>query len=282
MPTMFGYSIGISDVRVTLSDGSEYDCLQKIYPVTNSIAVGFAGSVRIGFMMAETMRRWLRCEEPDAFWHPLEVAEQWPEIAQKVFQSAPPEEQQSLCALIVLSTDPVARNGPGPQTYVHTFHSPDFAPIKTETQKAAGIGSGNFIAEHRRHLDELSANHERRFNLMRMEAGMPGGLGSNLGYQLTDLLKRTSPSGISSHLHYCWVYLGKVIIKTNDHSIVGRWTILPAGSGVNQPEETPSVLETPQGEAGEIAFRMPRIAQSWDELNQILNSAGAKAEGSVT
>jgi hypothetical protein len=281
MPTMFGYSIGISDIRVTLSDGSEHDCLQKIYPVTNSIAVGFAGSVRIGFMMAEAMSRWLRCDEPDGFWQPLEVAEQWPEIAKKIFQSALPEEQGLQCALILLSTDPVTRNGPGPQTYVHTFHSPDFEPLKAETQKTAGIGSGAFIAEHRQHLDELSENHERRFNLMRMEAGMPGGMGSHLGYQLTDLLKRTTPNGISSHLHYCWVYLGKVIIKTNDHSMVGRWTILPGGSGINQPEDAPSVLETTKGEAGEVVFRMPRIARSWTELNQILNSAGAKAEGSV-
>lgn len=32
MPTLFGYSIGISDIRVTVNDHSEYDCLQKIYP----------------------------------------------------------------------------------------------------------------------------------------------------------------------------------------------------------------------------------------------------------
>jgi len=126
---MFGYSIGISDIRVTLGDGSEHDCLQKIYPMTNSIAMGFAGSVRIGFMMAEAMRRWLHCDELDGFWQPLEVAEQWPEIASKVFHSASPEEQDLQCALMLLSTDPVACNGPGPQTYVHTFHSPDFVTL---------------------------------------------------------------------------------------------------------------------------------------------------------
>src|ERR1039458_6226233 len=92
---------------------------------------------------------------------------------------------------------------------------------------------------------------------------------------------RSNERNRTTHLHYCWVYLGKVIIKTNDHSMVGRWTILPGGSGINQPEDAPSVLETTKGEAGEVVFRMPRIARSWTELNQILNSAGAKAEGSV-
>jgi hypothetical protein len=62
---MWGYSIGISDIRVTLADGSERDCLQKIHPVAQSIALGFAGSVAIGFRMVSTMRYWLQCDEPD-------------------------------------------------------------------------------------------------------------------------------------------------------------------------------------------------------------------------
>jgi hypothetical protein len=56
MPTMWGYSFAVSDVRVTLADGSERDCLQKIYPVARSIALGFAGSVRLGFKMVEAMK----------------------------------------------------------------------------------------------------------------------------------------------------------------------------------------------------------------------------------
>ncbi len=56
MPTIFGYSVGVSDIRVTLYDGSERDCLQKIYPIAQSIALGFAGSVRIGFEMVDVMK----------------------------------------------------------------------------------------------------------------------------------------------------------------------------------------------------------------------------------
>jgi hypothetical protein len=46
---MFGYGFGLSDIRVTLGDGSEVDCLQKIYPVARWVAAGFSGSVKIGF-----------------------------------------------------------------------------------------------------------------------------------------------------------------------------------------------------------------------------------------
>jgi len=54
-PTMFGYSFGISDVRVTLRDGVEVDCLRKIHNVGRFIAAGFAGSVKIGFAMVDEL-----------------------------------------------------------------------------------------------------------------------------------------------------------------------------------------------------------------------------------
>jgi hypothetical protein len=118
---------------------------------------------------------------------------------------------------------------------------------------------------------------------MKMEAGMPGGMGANVGFSLTNMLKRTNPSGISSHLHYCWVYLGKTIIKTNNHSTLGPWTALEdgSGSGVNQPEQSNQTVGSLEADGG-VAFRMPQIAQSWKEFNNILSSSGATAEGSVT
>src|SRR5436305_633541 len=102
MPTMFGYSIGISDIRVTLADGSERDCLQKIYPISSSIALGFAGSVAIGFVMVAAMRQWLLCDQSNQAWQPLETAELWSPIAREIFRSAPVEEQCGQCALMML------------------------------------------------------------------------------------------------------------------------------------------------------------------------------------
>jgi hypothetical protein len=55
-----GYAVGISDIRVTFSDASERDCLQKIYPISPFIAAGFAGSVRIGFAIVDTLRLQLK------------------------------------------------------------------------------------------------------------------------------------------------------------------------------------------------------------------------------
>jgi hypothetical protein len=47
MPTLFGSSIGISDICVTIAHGREFDCLRKIYRVGPDIALGFAGSANL-------------------------------------------------------------------------------------------------------------------------------------------------------------------------------------------------------------------------------------------
>jgi hypothetical protein len=283
MPTMWGYSIGISDIRVTLSDNSEHDCLQKIYPIAQSISLGFAGSVFIGFRMIEVMREWLHCDQPDHAWKPLETVELWPAIARDIFAAAPPEEREGQCALLMLSADPdTPPTDLGARAYVHTFRSPDFSPAQVQTHKAAGIGSGTDVAVFKKYLDDVSNDQEKNFEIMKMEAGNPGGMGGILGFSLTNMLKRTKPFGISSHLHYCWQYLGKTILKTNDHLTIGAWTALGGGSGINQPSGPPSTPFPSQKIEGGVVFQMPQIAQSWKELELLLESAGAKAEGCTT
>ena len=284
MPTLWGYSIGISDIRVTLADGSECDCLQKIHPIAQWITLGFAGSVLIGFRMIEVMRYWLHGDQPDRAWNPLETVELWPAIARDVFAAAAPEERAGQCALLMLSADPdTPPTELGARTYVHTFRSPDFVPVQVQTHKLAGIGSGTEVPAFQQYLNDVSNNHEQNFELMKMEAGNPGGMGGVLGFSLTNMLKRTRPFGISSHLHYCWQYLGKTIIKTNDHVTIGPWTALEGGSGINQPASPPSPPPvSSQKIEGGVAFQMPQIAQSWKELELLLKSAGATANGSTT
>ena len=283
MPVTWGYSFGLSDIRVTLGNGSEHDCLQKIYPIANSIALGFAGSVRIGFAMVNVMKEWLYCEAPDKAWNPDETAELWPEVARKVFAAASPRDRAAHCHLMMLSVDPRTTNGPWPRSFTYVFKSPDFKPDQILWNKVSGIGSGNFIDTYKSSLEQLSNDHEQNFSMMRMETGAPGGMGTNLGFRVTRLIQDTNPSGISSHLHYCWVYLGKTIIKTNDHVTIGAWTGMDAGSGINQPvsSQPASVLSKSQDIPGAKHFQMPKIAQSWDELQQILGAIGASAEGAV-
>src|SRR5262245_19208089 len=93
--TMFGYAVGISDVRVSFSDGSELDCLQKIHSIGNIMALGFAGSVAIVYDMVERLTELLRNDQPHKVWVPQAVAEWWPEDAKQVFDRSPVIEQDS-------------------------------------------------------------------------------------------------------------------------------------------------------------------------------------------
>jgi hypothetical protein len=227
MPTPWGYSIGVSDVRVTLADGSERDCLQKIYPIANSLALGFAGSVYIGLKMVSIMQTSLRLDDAQAHWLPAEVLKEISRQAREIFAGASETEKKLKSHLIVLSADPTVQAGPnpfGPLTCVNILKSPDFAPVEPGRGRVSAIGgSGSFAEQYKKTLDEISENHDRRFQLMRGEVMNPGGTGEMLGFEITRLIQETNPTGISSHLHYCWVYLGKTIIRTNDH--VKKWCL---------------------------------------------------------
>lgn len=115
MPTMWGYSIGISDIRVTLADDSEHDCLQKIYPIAQSITLGFAGSVRIGFQMIAAMRQWLHCDRPD---HARELL---PEKPVCTYQSSAP--WQTLHSVDLTSDSTAA------ETFQNRHHARSWRPL---------------------------------------------------------------------------------------------------------------------------------------------------------
>jgi hypothetical protein len=72
--SFFGYGALYSDIRVTFSDGTNEDILQKAYPITNFIAAGFAGSVRIGFCLLQSLAEstWLPDQvESTHAWDPV-------------------------------------------------------------------------------------------------------------------------------------------------------------------------------------------------------------------
>src|SRR5262249_44240428 len=130
-------------------------------------------------------------------------------------------------------------------------------------------------------LEQFSQDHDYSFQVMKGEEGSQGGMGTMLGWQLTTALKKVQPKSVSAYLHYCWVYRGKIIIRTNDHATIGRWTSFSSGSGIERLHDfseefvQDDQVEAPQDSAAGaearsgIVFRMPRLAQSWDELEQL-------------
>src|SRR5437870_12835811 len=63
--SLYGYGALYSDVQVTFRGGMTRDLIQKAYPLSNFIAAGFSGSVRIGFHLLQSLSDCLRLPEED-------------------------------------------------------------------------------------------------------------------------------------------------------------------------------------------------------------------------
>ena len=280
MPTSWGYSFGLSDIRVTLASGEERDCLQKIHSVGPFVAAGFAGSVQIGFGMLETLYQLLYLEDKSQAWDPVAIAQWLPEDARKVFALFSEEERALQSHLLLLSAHPTDNDGGSwPIAYGYIFRSPNFLPELIPVHNIGAIGSGNGIVECKSAIDRITNDFDARFSLMKGEQGVHGGMGTRLGFDLTRILKRIRPSGVSAHRHYCWAYRGEVIIKTNNHTTEGPWSSFAAGSGYGRSADA-SPLPPITGEGVE-AFEMPTIAASWGELVKLLDAGGASAVGCI-
>jgi hypothetical protein len=288
-PIMFGYGFAVSDIRVTLANRQERDCLQKIYPVGQFIAAGFAGSVKIGFAMLETLSLLLSQAGKDQAWDPTAIAEWWPADARDVFSKFPPLEQSLQSHLMLIGVSPQENNGDSSwaKSHVYIFRSPDFKADAVPLSKVDAIGSGNFVEPCRQLIETISSDHDMNFNVIRGEQGHIGGAGAMLSWQVTSVLRKVRPGGISAHLHTCWVFRGRIVIKNNDYASIGRWSVMPEGPGVNErledivpasAEKTPATeFESHQAQV----FKMPGVAHTWDELKEILSAEGATAEGGV-
>ena len=127
--TPFGLGIVASDIRVTLANQTEIDCLQKIYPVGGGILAGFAGSVKIGFFLLQAFANESAKLPQDQAWNLNVISNTWwPRVARRIFSQADENEQRLRSQIILLGTHPDKNQGPFPQIEMFTFSSPDFRP----------------------------------------------------------------------------------------------------------------------------------------------------------
>jgi hypothetical protein len=250
-----GYAVGISDIRVTFSDGSERDCLQKIYPMARFIAAGFAGSVRIGFGMLDGLAHQLRDAPEGHAYFPQEVAECFAPLARDVFQLFSSDERASHSHLMLFGAHPTDDMGlPGyARCSVYILRSPGFVPTIAPIGQVVSIGSGSGIAPYQEALAGLSANP---MSLLQMETAGMGASSLIVSMVVQKTIEKYPSPGISPHAHICVVRRGSVQISPNDD------TRYP-----------------PSGE--EIEFTMPPVATSWSEFTKIASGDCKSSECAI-
>lgn len=252
-PTIFGYGVGVSDIRVTLSDGTTRDCLQKIYKVGDDIAVGFSGSVWIGFEMVEELKKFLSDLPQGHAWKPEWVATEWQPFAKNIFSKASAKERALGCSLILIGVVPNETLGDAPfaKTFVAILRWPNFEPTGIKIGQWDGIGSGMGVNEYKAIIAELNKGYSP---LMQMEMGNPGGFGFAVQVDIRQAIAKRPTQGVSSYVHLCIVRPGEITL-----------------TGIN-------VVEYKQ--EGKKIYNMPRVATSWEELEQITGLKGEALAGS--
>jgi hypothetical protein len=248
----FGHSIGLSDIRVTLTDGTEHDCLQKVYLVGSQLVLGFAGSVAIGMEIVSQLSNALYIPDKDGIWDPLYVANMLPTDTKKLINRFPKLEKDLGCELILLSVHPTWNDGAAPwaKCYVHRFFSPEFEPIEASNAEIVSIGSGSSVKTYIDVLAELTEDME----VFKLELGIPGGSGLGLMSSITSILNKTPSPGISQYLQIVLVGRNRVRIGMNSGYVNGEQS--------EKPE-------------------MPRIATSLEELQDILDQKGISSISGV-
>jgi ATP-dependent protease HslVU (ClpYQ) peptidase subunit len=250
-----GYALSISDIRVTFRDGSEKDCLQKLYPMARFIAAGFAGSVKIGFTMLDALAYQLRDAPENMAFFPQEVADCFAPLAKDIFRSIPLEDRSGGSHLMILGAHPTEDLGiPGwARCVVNILRSPEFTPETAKIGEVVSIGSGSVYPPYSEVLLGFSSDP---MSLYKLE---PAGFGASsvlLSLIIQKTIERNPVPGISAHAHMCLVSRRFMDVRPNDEDIY-----------------------PPTGE--KIEFRMPPVATNWDEFVRIASQNHKSAIGAI-
>lgn len=114
--SLFGYGVVVSDVKVSWKNSHrELPILQKAHFIGNSIVAGFAGSVRIGFRLIDSLRAGMTSAGPNDGWHPWWVAKHWQAEAGRIFETSEPQEKQLKSEVLLMGVSPTGSGSAFPR-----------------------------------------------------------------------------------------------------------------------------------------------------------------------
>lgn len=248
--SIFG-NIGLfSDIQVTFSDGSTKDMLQKAFPISNFVAAGFAGSVKIGYQLIENLKRYLFIPNENIrkfAWEPNIVLPKWGHNAKFIFDNSDECERTLGSQILVAAVSPNENNGPIPIVYIYKFSWPHFTPIvHVGNLKHDSIGSGANVEYYQRNISSML---DLKNGMVSAEIGKSGGWVMEFGFGITRALRGYPIQGVSQHIHMILVSRGSIKVAKNDERIFN-------------------------GDDPPILIKMPNVAESYHDFLQIANTSG--------
>ncbi len=246
VPEVFGHAIVVSDVRVSFSDGSSVDCLQKLHEIGPFVIAGFAGSVELGFRAITALRTTLSQIPRGYAWAlPDIVGTKVRVAARDTFTMAPPELQELGLALVVASAHPSenVRGADFARADVFTLRSPDFVPEPVPPRSCHAIGSGSGRDEYMTAVG--IAVRDPGF----LQAVMAGGClqASSLAQAVEHVVSQSPDPGISRHVQIGLALRGRCLIYSHEYTRI-TW------------------------DGAATRHAVPHVAKSWAELCQILSA----------
>lgn len=236
----------VGDVCVTFTNsGTEHDMLQKIHAVAPNMACGFAGSVRVGFEMVESLRAYIAAGSWGDCPPTGRIVSKWRRQARRAWDQIDPPAKKLGCSLIVAGAQ-------APKGFVHKniayrLRDPQFEPERIDREPRA-IGSGNQVAEYCKLLGqsgfEWYLQYQEHPELMHPDAGPLAPFGAILA----DAIQKNPAKGVSPHLHLCVVRCNDMHWGTNDITLKD-----------GQP------------------WTMPHVASDWPSFQHLAGQVGAAA-----
>jgi hypothetical protein len=251
----------ISDVQVKFATGEYRDLLQKAYMISNHVAAGFAGSVKIGFSLLDSLSVHLRISEEQKStyaWNPRWIADTWPKIARATFLKHHETERKLGAALLIVAISPTEDRGVAefPKVFLIRCNSPDFKPgIITRGFQSCSIGSGAGVQKYKSALNQLcrmqSGSHQA-------EVGKPFGWADTLCFALSRTAIENQVAGVSSHFNLlAFNRSAPPFITNSDHNTYSK-------DGTSK-----------------IEHRMPSVAQSYSEFQSMCQVTGQNSESAL-
>jgi hypothetical protein len=259
IPSLVTGAVGLGDVRITLHGPGglqpvEGVGVQKMHAVGRWMALGFAGSVELGFRAVNDFSHYLSGVPAGAMARPGFCTWHWARRVRYAFARLPTEAKRGGLDLLVLGASPQESSFP---TYTHGYilRCPTFELEVIPPVKARSIGSGSHVPAFVEELEKLLAGPEKVFELIQLEAAGAGHSALLLSIALTEVIQEVGEATVSEHLHLCFVRPGEVRVGTNDMESL-----------------TPEIV---------ASRKMPPVARTFDEFRALAEELGIESAAAV-